>query len=398
MILDWVPAHFPSDEHGLVVLRRHAPVRARRSAPGLPPRVEELDLQLRPPRGASFLLSSALLLARPLPRRRAARRRRGVDALPRLLAQGRRVDPQRRTAASENLEAIELLRELNEAVRASTPDVQTIAEESTAWPHGHRPAHVGGLGFGFKWDMGWMHDTLAYFARDPVHRSHHHDELTFRGLYALHENFVLPLSHDEVVHGKRSLLEQDARRRVAAPRQPAAAVRVHVRAAGQEAAVHGRRARPAARVEPRRQPRLAPARRRRRTAGAPAARATSTALYRERAGAPRARLRARRLRVDRRRRRRAQRARASSGAARERSRAHGVRCSTSRRCRGRTTASGSTVEGCWREVLNTDAIEYGGSGQGNLGGVEATLVPAHGRPFSIVVTAPPLGACFFRSP
>jgi 1,4-alpha-glucan branching enzyme len=106
----------------------------------------------------------------------------------------------------ENLEALGFLRELNEEVYRSFPDVQTTAEESTAWPMVSRPTYLGGLGFGLKWDMGWMHDTLQYFAREPIHRGHHQAELTFRLVYAHTENFVLPLSHDEVVHGKGSLL------------------------------------------------------------------------------------------------------------------------------------------------------------------------------------------------
>src|SRR5690606_26375006 len=105
----------------------------------------------------------------------------------------------------ENLAAIDFLRRLN-VVSYERPGIQTIAEESTAWPMVSRPTYVGGLGFGMKWDMGWMHDTLAYFARDPIHRRFHHNELTFRMVYAFSEHFVLPLSHDEVVHGKGSLL------------------------------------------------------------------------------------------------------------------------------------------------------------------------------------------------
>ena len=111
-----------------------------------------------------------------------------------------------RHGGRENLDAIEFLRQLNIGVYADHPDVQTVAEESTAWPGVSRPTDVGGLGFGYKWDMGWMHDTLEYFRRDPVHRRYHHDQITFRGLYAFTENYVLPLSHDEVVHGKGSLL------------------------------------------------------------------------------------------------------------------------------------------------------------------------------------------------
>jgi 1,4-alpha-glucan branching enzyme len=109
---------------------------------------------------------------------------------------------------NENLEAIGFLRRFNEEVYRSFPDVQTIAEESTAWPTVSRPTYVGGLGFGMKWDMGWMHDTLKYMSQDPVHRKYHHNKLTFRMLYAFHENFVLPLSHDEVVYGKGSLLRK----------------------------------------------------------------------------------------------------------------------------------------------------------------------------------------------
>jgi 1,4-alpha-glucan branching enzyme len=108
----------------------------------------------------------------------------------------------------ENIEAITFLRRFNEEVYKNFPDVQTIAEESTAWPMVSRPTYVGGLGFGMKWDMGWMHDTLEYISKDPIHRKYYHNKLTFRGIYAYHENFVLPLSHDEVVYGKGSLLRK----------------------------------------------------------------------------------------------------------------------------------------------------------------------------------------------
>jgi 1,4-alpha-glucan branching enzyme len=108
----------------------------------------------------------------------------------------------------ENLDALAFLRAFNTAVYSRFPDVQTIAEESTAWPMVSRPVDIGGLGFGLKWDMGWMHDTLSYMRHDPVHRKYHHNEITFRAIYAFTENYVLPLSHDEVVHGKRSLISQ----------------------------------------------------------------------------------------------------------------------------------------------------------------------------------------------
>jgi 1,4-alpha-glucan branching enzyme len=108
----------------------------------------------------------------------------------------------------ENLEAIEFIKRFNHIVHTEFPGVITIAEESTAWPLVTRPPYVGGLGFSFKWNMGWMHDTLRYFSRDPIYRSYHQNDLTFAMLYQYHENFILPLSHDEVVHGKRSLLER----------------------------------------------------------------------------------------------------------------------------------------------------------------------------------------------
>ncbi|MGD9894574.1 MAG: 1,4-alpha-glucan branching enzyme, partial [Dehalococcoidia bacterium] len=111
-----------------------------------------------------------------------------------------------RYGGRENIDAIDFLRRFNQDIYTTHPDVQTIAEESTAWPMVSRPTYVGGLGFGLKWDMGWMHDTLSYLSQDPIYRRYHHGQLTFRGLYAFTENFVLPLSHDEVVHGKGSLI------------------------------------------------------------------------------------------------------------------------------------------------------------------------------------------------
>ncbi len=157
----------------------------------------------------------------------------------------------------ENLEAIDFLRQFNQEAYREYPGIQTFAEESTAWPMVSRPIYLGGLGFGLKWDMGWMHDTLEYFKHDPIHRKFHHNMLTFRMLYGFTENFVLPLSHDEVVHGKGSLIGKmpgDEWQRFANLRllfgymfaQP-----------GKKLLVHGRRIGPGAGVDARQQPGVA---------------------------------------------------------------------------------------------------------------------------------------------
>ena len=205
VLLDWVPSHFPTDAHGLARfdgthLYEHADPRL-----GFHPDWQSAIFNYDRHEVRSFLLSSARFW---LERYHADGLR--VDAVASMLyrdysrAEGEWIPNEH--GGRENLGAISLLQELNRRCYLHHPDTMTVAEESTAWPGVTRATDDGGLGFGFKWDMGWMNDTLRYVSEDPVHRRWRHDELTFRMVYAFDENFVLPLSHDEVVHGKGSLL------------------------------------------------------------------------------------------------------------------------------------------------------------------------------------------------
>jgi 1,4-alpha-glucan branching enzyme len=207
VILDWVPAHFPRDDFALArfdgtALYEHADPRR-----GAHPDWGTLVFNYGRHEVRNFLVSNALYWLRDY---HADGIR--VDAVASMLyldysrEAGQWVPNQ--FGGNEDLDAVAFLKEFNEVVHGHEPGIISAAEESTAWPGVSRPTYLGGLGFGFKWNMGWMHDTLAYFQQDPVHRRWHHHELTFSLVYAFTENFILPLSHDEVVHGKGSLIDK----------------------------------------------------------------------------------------------------------------------------------------------------------------------------------------------
>jgi 1,4-alpha-glucan branching enzyme len=390
VLFDWVPSHFPEDAFALAQfdgthLFEHEDPRL-----GFHPDWKSLIFNYGRHEVRSFLASSA---ERWLSTYHVDGLR--VDAVASMLY----LDYSRNAGewipnvfgGNENLEAIEFLRQLNTGIYADHPDVQVIAEESTAFPGVSRPVHAGGIGFGFKWDMGWMHDTLQYLARDPIYRRHHHSELTFRSVYAFSENFMLPLSHDEVVHGKGSLLNKmpgDEWQRFANLRllygyqfgQP-----------GKKLVFMGDE--------------LAERREWNHDGG------VDWGLLNDPAHAGILRWVADLNRVYR-----------SQPALYEVDSEPGGftwtqpnEADTSLLSFLRMTPSGSPVlvicnftptprsnvlvgvpqGGYWRELLNSDAVSYGGSGWGNLGGVEAQPVPAHGMPWTITVTIPPLGCLFF---
>lgn len=205
VLLDWVPSHFPSDDHGLGFFDGSHLYEHPDRRKGYHPDWKSLIFNYGRNEVKSFLISNAIFW---LDQFHADGLR--VDAVASMLfLDYSREDGEwepNQFGGRENLEAIAFMKEMNEAVYSAFPDVQTIAEESTSFPMVSRPTYIGGLGFGMKWMMGWMHDTLEYFSKEPIYRKHHQNELTFSLNYAFTENFMLPLSHDEVVYGKQSIL------------------------------------------------------------------------------------------------------------------------------------------------------------------------------------------------
>jgi 1,4-alpha-glucan branching enzyme len=392
VILDWVPSHFPTDEYGLgyfdgTHLYEHADPRE-----GFHNDWKSFIFNYGRNEVRAFLISSALFW---LDRFHVDGLR--VDAVASMLyrdysrAAGEWIP--NRYGGNENLEAIDLLRRFNADVYGHFPHCHTIAEESTAYPMVSRPTYIGGLGFGYKWDMGWMHDMLGYMSKDPVFRKFHHNNLTFRMLYAWFENYVLPLSHDEVTHGKGSLIGKmpgDYWQKFANLRlllgymygQPGKKLLFMGGEIAQwnewnhedsvewgllEYPVHG---------------------------GFQRWVRDLNRFYRDEPALHQ-------LDAD----------------------PHGFEWVDCNDIQGsaitflRKGKDGTPVVlaaynftpvprtgyrvgvprgGRWREVLNSDALDYGGSGLGNAGGVTAEAVAAHARPFSVSITMPPLAVVFFK--
>jgi 1,4-alpha-glucan branching enzyme len=392
VILDWVPSHFPSDAHGLAYfdgthLYEHADWRK-----GFHPDWNTYIFNYGRNEVRSFLMASAMFW---LDKYHIDGLR--VDAVASMLY----LDYSRKDGewipnqygGRENLEAIEFLRRFNSEVYKEHPDIVTMAEESTAWPMVSRPTYVGGLGFGYKWDMGWMHDTLAYMQNEPIHRKFHHGQLTFRSLYGFTENFVLPLSHDEVVHGKGSLIGKmpgDEWQKFANLRllygymygqsgkkllfMGAEFGQVREWAHDSSLEWHVLQYRVHSGVQKWVE--------------------QLNRLYREEAGLHE---------LD------------NDPAGFEWVDANDSGTSVLSFIRkGKSPwdtvlivcnftpvprekyVMGVPFDGYWRELLNSDADEYGGSNMGNGGGAQAQNIPAHGRPYSLQLTLPPLSVLFLK--
>ncbi len=392
VLLDWVPSHFPSDEHGLTFFDGTHLFEHEDPRKGFHPHWRSCIFNYGRREVRSFLMSSALFW---LDKFHADGLRADGVASMLYLDYGRENGEwiPNENGGKENLEATSFLKELNETVYREYPDVQMIAEESTSWPMVSRPTYAGGLGFGLKWDMGWMHDTLDYFSKDPVHRKYHRDQLTFSMWYAFTENFILPLSHDEVVYGKGSLLNKmpgDVWQKFANLRLLLAYQLSHpgkkLLFMGDEFAQwnewhHG------------------------------------VSLDWNLLHSP-AHAGVQRLVKD------------LNGLYRTKAALHELDCDPSGFQwvdlddvnnsvvsfirRGTDSSSlilvvcnltpvprhnyrvGVPKPGFWTEILNSDAAEYGGSGEGNLGGCSAEPVIWHGRNYSLSITLPPLAAIFFE--
>ena len=406
MLVDWVPAHFPKDDWALArfdgtPLYEHAD----------PRRGEQLDwgtyvFDFGRSEVRNFLVANALYWAKEFHIDGLR-----VDAVASMLY----LDYSREDwvpnvhGGRENLEAVAFLQEMNATIYREVPGVVTIAEESTAWPGVTRPTHLGGLGFGFKWNMGWMHDSLAYIERAPVYRSYHHGQLTFSMMYAYSENYVLPISHDEVVYGKGSLLRKmpgDRWQQLANLRAYLSYMWAHPGKQllfmgsefGQDAEWAESRSLDWWHLDD-------PAHRgilqlvtdlnnRYKELDAlwsldvdptgfqwiDANDATGNVLSFLRYGKPAGK----------------DPGNDAAAVVTESAAGSALACVTN--------FSGSPHNeyriglprpGHWREVLNSDAEGYGGSGVGNLGGIEAVAEPWHGQPYSATVAAPPLGTVWF---
>jgi 1,4-alpha-glucan branching enzyme len=391
VILDWVPAHFPTDEHGLVYFDGTALYEHPDRRLGFHPEWNTSIFDFGRQEVRSFLLSSALFW---LERFHVDGLR--VDGVASMLYRDYARNPgewvPNAKGGNEYFEAVELLRRLNDALAREQPGTVTLAEESTAFPRVTGPTSKGGLGFSYKWDMGWMHDTLQYLARDPIHRGHHHGELTFRGVYAWSEKFLLPLSHDEVVYGKGSLLakmpgdrwQKFANLRLLLAYQWSLPGKKLLFMGGElaqwnewnhDASLDWHLLDDASH----RQIQLLVGELNRLYRSEPALHELDC----ERAGFDW-------IVVD---------DTANSVLVYERIATGGQRVVVALNLTPVPRFNyrvGVRQLGLWSEILNTDGTELGGSGHGNLGGVEATPVPMHGRPFSLNLTLPPLGAVFLR--
>ncbi|MFH1189599.1 MAG: 1,4-alpha-glucan branching protein GlgB [Candidatus Omnitrophota bacterium] len=394
VILDWVPSHFPADEHGLVYfdgthLYEHADPRK-----AVQPDWNSYIFNYGRNEVRNFLTSNAIFWC---DKYHADGLR--IDAVASMLyldysrKEGQWVP--NKFGGRENLEAVEFLKHLNESVYKEYPSAQTIAEESTSWPMVTRPTYVGGLGFGLKWNMGWMHDTLEYISKDPVFRKYHHSMLTFSLLYAFSENFMLPLSHDEVTHGKGSLLNKmpgDFWRKCAGLRQLLGYMWMHP---GKKLLFMGSDFGPLGEWDHDR------------------SLDWHLAEYPEHRGIQRWMRDLNHLYK-------------SEPALYEadfscigfewvdlknyeesivsflRKGVFERACTILAVCNFTPVPRynyriGVPSDCFWKEALNSDALEYGGSGHGNFGGVRAEAVPCHGRSHSLSLTLPPLGIVIFSS-